>query len=96
MDAASYHVASAEPHNLKRPMALKDNPEPIRLDLDYDDEDYDPDRVVQGTIALAEARKIISDSQVAVTKAETMERNMAALEQANQITRWNWDGDAEA
>lgn len=74
-------------------MALKDNPQPIRLEFDYDDEDYDPERVVTGTIALAEARKIISDSEVAVAKADTLKSNQAALEQANAMTRWNWDGD---
>lgn len=79
-------------------MALKDNPIPIGLDFDDDDERDDYTKYLDMTEAhreslLAQYSKTIADGNIAVTKSEMIERNKDALEEANRLTRWNWDGD---
>lgn len=81
-------------------MALKDNPIPIGLDLDPEDDDEDS---YEKYLALGETArdalraqyaKEIADSAVAVAKADLVESSREMLEEANRLTRWNWDGDA--
>lgn len=74
----------------------KDNPIPIALDLDDEEDAYESYLAlgVQAREAIvAEYDKTIADSKVAVTKAAVMDRNAEMLEEANRLTRWNWEGD---
>lgn len=79
---------------------LKDNPIPISLDeRDFDGEDYEYGEFLklseEGLAALrAEYAKQIADSAVAVAKADLVEASRSMLEQANDMTKWKWDGDA--
>lgn len=71
---------------------LKDDPRPITLhEEDFEEDGYEA-YLAMGVLAreslTAEYNKTIADSEVAVGKADAVERNKAMVERANEIFKW--------